>query len=445
VTGPVNAAPMLRPFAILALLALGGCSGWFGGDSQKPLPGERISVMVFERALEADPRLSDLAVRLPRPIANAEWPQEGGYPNHAMHHLSAKGGLAKAWSVDIGDGSDSETQLLAQPVVAGGRVYSLDVDADLRAWDARTGERVWSRSLKPKADDEGILGAGIAISQGRLFVTTGFADVIALDVANGREIWRRRVNGPMRSAPTVFGGRVYVVTIANELHALDAGTGQLLWTHVGITEVAGLLGGASPAVDGSTVVAAFSSGELVALRAENGREIWSDSLTAVRRFDPISTIAHIRGRPVIDGGQVIATANSGRTVAIDLRTGGRVWERAIGSSHGAWVAGDFIYLVSNSGELVCLARRTGGIRWVRQMQVFEDEEDREGPMVWTGPVLAGDRLLLGNNLGQLWSVSPYDGKLLGHVEVSGKIFIPPSVAGDTVYVLTDKANLVAFR
>jgi outer membrane protein assembly factor BamB len=442
---PVSARSPIRAFLLLLPLALAGCGGWFGGDNQKPLPGERISVMVFERNLEADPRLSDLAVRLPRPIANADWPQEGGLPNHAMHHLSAKGPLAKIWSVDIGEGSDDETQLLAQPVIAGGRIYTLDVEAELRVWDAATGDRVWRKALKPKDDDEGILGAGVAVAYGKLYVTTGFADVIALNAADGRELWRRRVNGPIRTAPTVFGGRVYVVTIANELHALDADDGRLLWTHVGITEVAGLLGGASPAVEGSTVVAAFSSGELVALRAENGREVWTDSLTAVRRFDPISTIAHIRGRPVIDGGQVIATANSGRTVAIDLRSGGRVWERSVGSSHSAWVAGDFVFLTSTSGELVCLARRTGGIRWVRQMQVFEDEEDREGPMVWTGPVLAGDRLLLGNNLGELWSVSPYDGKLLGRVEVSGNVFIPPAVAGDTVYVLTDKANLYAFK
>jgi outer membrane protein assembly factor BamB len=436
---------MIRFLAFLPLLGLAACSGWFGGDNEKPLPGERISVMTFERALEPDPGLADLAVRLPKPLVNADWPQAGGMPNHAMHHLSAKGPLVKQWSVDIGDGSDSETQLLVQPVIADGRVYTLDVEAELRAWDAATGKRLWTRELKPEDDNEGILGAGLAYSHGRLFVTTGFADVIALDAADGKEVWRRRVNGPMRTAPTVFGGRIYVVTVANELHALDTSNGAVLWTHVGITEVAGLLGGASPAVDGATVVAAFSSGELVALRAENGREIWADSLTALRRFDPISTIAHIRGRPVIDGGQVIATANSGRTVAIDLRTGNRVWERATGSSHSPWVVGDFVYLMNNAGELVCLARRNGGIRWVRQMQVFEDEEDREDPIVWTGPVLAGDRLLVGSSHGELWSVSPYTGRLLGRIKTPGAVFIPPAVANDTVYVLTDKAELIAFR
>jgi outer membrane protein assembly factor BamB len=109
------------------------------------------------------------------------------------------------------------------------------------------------------------------------------------------------------------------------------------------------------------------------------------------------------------------------------------------------VVGDFVYLMNNAGELVCLARRNGGIRWVRQMQVFEDEEDREDPIVWTGPVLAGDRLLVGSSHGELWSVSPYTGRLLGRIKTPGAVFIPPAVANDTVYVLTDKAELIAFR
>jgi outer membrane protein assembly factor BamB len=424
-------------------LLLAGCSGWFGDDSsKKALPGKRIPVLALDRSLEADPRLADVDVRLPRPYRNADWPETGGTPNHAMHHLSAKGGLAMLWSEDIGDGGDG--MLLAQPIIAAGHVFTMDVRAEVRSHDAETGNLVWRARLAPK-DADGILGGGLAWNNGKVYVTTGFADVIALDGATGRELWRRRVSGPLRAAPTVYSGRVFVVTIANELFALDAVDGRVLWNHIGITETAGLLGGASPAADGNIVVVPYSSGELFALRIENGRVIWSDSLSALRRFDPVSSLSHIRGQPVIDRGQVIATSNSGRTVAIDLRTGSRIWERPIGSNNAPWVAGDFIYMVSSAGDLLCLSRRTGGVRWVRPLQHFEDEEDREGPLVWSGPVLAGDRLLVGSSDGQLWSVSPYTGKLLGIIEASGGVFIPAAVANDTVYVLTNKARLLALR
>lgn len=430
---------------LTAALALTGCGSWLGGDGNKPLTGKRISVLALETALEPDPRIADLAVLLPRPQVNRDWPQAGGLPGHAMQHLSAKGSLNPVWQADIGTGSDDETQLLAQPVVAEGRIYTMDVNAVVRAFDAANGAGLWRRRLATREDRGGILGAGIGYEGGRLFATTGFAQVVALDAKSGREIWRRRVSGPMRAAPTISAGRVFVATVANELIALDTRDGSVLWSHLGLPEIAGLIGAASPAVSGSIVVAPFSSGELVALRVENGRQVWTESLTALRRANPAASLAHIRGRPVIDRGRVIAISNSGRQVAIDLRSGNRIWERPIGGVNQPWVAGSFIYVLSSKGELVCLTRRSGAIRWVRPMQRFEDEEDREDPIVWTGPVLAGDRLIVAGSNREVWSVSPYSGELLGRIKLSGAVMVAPLVANDTVYILTEDAELIALR
>ena len=347
----------LRTVSTLAvlLLALVACGSWFGESDDPPLPGERLPVLTFQDRLEPDPRIADLAVRLPRPTVNTDWPQAGGVPNHAMHHLAAGGDLGRLWDADIGEGSSDEAVLLAQPVVDGGRLFAMDVKARISAYDAETGEPIWQTRLESK-DDDGTLGGGIALNGGRLYATTGFAEVAALDAASGKIVWRRRLSSPMRSAPTVRDGRVFVVTIANELFALSAADGKRLWSHSGLSEVAGLVGGASPAVDAGIVVAPFTSGEVVALRVENGRVVWSDTLTPLRRTDPVTSLAHVRGRPVIDRGRVFVIGNSGRMVSIDLRTGNRLWEQKIGGVHGPWVAGEFVFVVSNNSEIICLSR-----------------------------------------------------------------------------------------
>ncbi len=428
----------------IALVALTGCGDWFGEAEEAPLPGERLPVLTFESRLEPDPRIADLQVRLPRPTVNAAWPQAGGDASHAMHHLAADGGLGRLWRADIGDGSSDDAMLLAQPVVDGGRIYAMDVEARVSAYDAETGEAVWRIRLEGD-DDDGTLGGGIAVAGGVLYATTGFAEVFALDAATGKMVWRRSLTNPLRSAPTVRGGRVFVITIANELFALDAKDGKTLWSHAALSEVAGLVGGASPAVDAGIVVAPFTSGEVIALRTENGRVVWSDTLTALRRTDPVTSLAHVRGQPVIDRGRVFVVGNSGRTVAIDLRTGNRLWEQAIGGVHGPWVAGGFVFVVSNNAELICLSRRDGRIKWIRPLQQFEDEKARRDPIRWAGPVLAGDRLLVAGTNGQIWSVSPYTGKLLGRIDVPGPVLIAPAVANQTVFLLTDDAELIALR
>ncbi len=433
--------------ALLAAMALAGCgSGYFGSSKDKePLKGERISVLSLDTSLKPDKRIQDVEVRLPRPYRNADWPQPGGVPTHANYHLAVPGKLAVAWRVDAGEGSSDDTQLLASPIVAAGRVYVLDSAANLRAFDAKTGRQLWGVDLTPDNEEEGPRGGGAAYFGGRLYVTTGFADVFCLDARTGKRIWTHRVSGPMRAGPTVLDGRVFVVTIANELHTLDAHDGHELWMHAGIVEPAGLLGGASPAAEGDAVIAAYSSGELFALRAENGRVAWSETLTPLRRADPVSEIAQIKGDPVIDRGRVLAISNSGRMVEIDMRTGGRVWEQEVAGVHTPWVAGAYIYVVTTGAELVCIDRRDGGIRWVTQLPRFENPEDKEDPIRWTGPVLVTDRLLVPASDGEIWSVSPYSGKPLGRIKLDSPILISPAVADGTVYVLTDDATLVALR
>jgi outer membrane protein assembly factor BamB len=64
---------------------------------------------------------------------------------------------------------------------------------------------------------------------------------------------------------------------------------------------------------------------------------------------------------------------------------------------------------------------------------------------WSGPVLAGERLLLASDQGEVASVSPYDGRVLGKARLRGPVTLPPVVADGTVYLLTDGGELLAYR
>jgi len=429
--------------ACLLTLLLAGC-GIFE-EEEELLPGERIPVLLLDSELTPDPLIADLAVRLPPPEANSAWPQPGGYANHAMHHLALGDAPGRAWSADAGSGSSDWERLTAQPVVADGRVFTMDTEGEVRAFDASNGARLWVVETVPEDEDEGVIGGGVAFYDGTLFVSSGAAQIIALDGASGNELWRQSLPAPMRIGPTVTAGRVFAVSVDNQLHVLAADDGRKLWTHSGITETAALLGSGSVAVEAGTVVVPYSSGELVALRVENGRAVWSDTLAAVRRVDAVSALADIRGNPVIDRGLVFAISHSGRMVAIDQRTGIRGWDKTIGGVETPWAAGDFLYVLTNVAELVCISRRDGRIRWIRTLPRYEDEEDKEDPIFWVGPVLAGDRLIVAGSTGDMISVSPYDGSVLGIVELSDGVAIAPIVADDTLYVLTEDADLIAFR
>jgi len=431
-----------RDFAalLLASFATSGCS-----DKKERLPGERISVLGLERRYDPDPALANTAVTLPPATVNPEWPQPGGNTMHAMQHLALPDASRRAWDISIGAGSGRYTKVMSQPVVAKGRVFAMDGGVQVGAWDEGSGNRVWQVDLKPEELRGNAFGGGPSFANDRLYVSTGYAQVLALDPADGKVIWRKGLNAPIHSAPTARDGRVFVVTVDNELNAFSADDGRRLWSHNGIPETAGLLGGASPAADGEVVVVAYNSGELFALRVENGHVVWSDNLALQRGPSAVAALADIHGRPVIDRDRVVAVSHSGRMVSIDLRRGDRVWEREISSSHQPWVAGDYVFVLANDNEIVCLTRADGKIRWVTPLPRYGDEKDKSDPIRWAGPVLGGNRLIALSSTGQAMSLSPLTGERGSSEDMSAAGYLGPIIANNTLYLLTDDANLSAYR
>jgi outer membrane protein assembly factor BamB len=428
-------------FTVLAAVGLAGCSE----TPKPPLPGERVAVLTGAGQLRPDPAVAAIAPEIPAPAGFAEWPQAGGNVDHEGGHAPLSATPQIAWRADAGSGSSGARLLLAQPVVAAGRVFVVDADYDVTAFDAQTGRRAWSVSARSRTESDDVRGGGIAFAEGRVFVSTGYGELIALDAADGREVWRSRIRSPARSAPTVVGGRVMVVTLDNLLVAVAASNGEPRWDVAGIRETAGLVGGAAPASDGSVVVAPFSSGDVIAIRLESGRQVWNDSLASVRRGTAVSALADIIGHPVISRGLVIAISHGGRMVAIDARTGNRAWEQDFGGVDTPWVVGGEVFVLTTASEVVALTRRQGQVRWISQMPRFERPDRRDTAIGWTGPVLAGGRLWLASSRSELVGLDPTNGSVGTRIPLPGPVRISPVVAGGTMYVLTDGGELVALR
>ena len=430
-------------------LLLTGCDSFnslMSGDNGKnKLKGTRISVLQLDTRALPDPTLANTPVVVPPAVVNTEWPQAGGYPEHAMGNLGLAAHIEQVWSSSIGSGSGRK-RLVSPPVSAQGRLYALDSGSRVTALTESDGSEQWQTDLTPEDTRGSSFGGGIAVGEGFVFAATGYAEVIALNPANGAIVWRKRIPAPARGAPTVVQGRVVAQTIDNQTLALTARTGETEWTHSGILETAGMMGSVSPAADATIVVAPYSSGEITALRIENGRPLWQDNLASARQSGTLTGLADIRGLPVIDRGLVFTVSHSGRTVAIDERTGARVWDAEIGGINTPCSAGEFLYLLSNDNELIALQRGTGHIRWVKPLDRLEDPEDKKSaPVVWSGPVLAGDRLWLTGSNEQMLAISPADGRIVDTVELPARSYLAPMVSNRTLFVLTDRGNLVAYR
>jgi outer membrane protein assembly factor BamB len=431
---------------VAAALAASGCGVFKKGKASTPVLGQRIPVLTGEGDVLVDPATTALQMTLPPPLPNANWTQSGGDATKSMGQLALGTSITRAFTVQAGRGSSLTARLASAPIVANGRVYTIDTLGTVRAFDARTGAQAWSSQTPvEKGNQAELYGGGLAYDQGHIYATNGLGFVSALDERNGGIIWKVRPGGPLRGAPSVANGSIYVISQDNQIYSLKEDDGTTQWSQPASLEVAGVFGSASPAVGQGTVVAGFSSGELNAYRYENGRQVWADALQRTSIRTSVSTLNDIDADPVIDSGQVIAVGAGGRMVAMDLITGQRQWEINIAGIATPWVAGDWIFVVTDDAKLLCVYRQNGHIRWITQLPQFEKPKSKKGLIDYSGPILAGGRLIVTGSNGALVFVDPTTGRFQSQTNIGAPVSLPPIVANSTLYVFDDRARLTAFR
>ena len=430
--------------------ALVGCSGGlFGGGDKKTTPtiGERTPILSrIERGTNVDPDLAGVSVVLPPARSNDSWPQVGGSASKSYGHLAIANNPTKRWSARIA-GANERRRLAAAPVVGGGLLYVEDTDGVIHAFDHATGATAWTREEEEMAENlrTSAFGGGVSYDNGILYATNGIGEVKAKDAETGKLLWKVKPAGPLRGSPTIAFGQVYVMTQDNQILALDATNGELLWDESGSATQSGVFGVAAPAAGQGTVIAGYSSGELSAYRYENGRPLWADALARTNISTQVSSLTDIDADPIIDSGRVYALGQGGRMAAYELVTGQRIWELTLAGISTPAIAGEWIFTLTDDARLLAIARSSGRVRWITQLQQFRDEKDKKGPIFWTGPVLAGNNLWVASSRGEIWKISVGEGSAAMFADIDQPMSLPPIVADGFLYVLDDSGTVHAWK
>lgn len=433
---------------LIGLTVLGACS-----ESEVILPGERFGTreVLQDAALAEPPEPANraAAAALPGITRNADWAQSPVSPFARTAHPALAQSLRLVMQVGLGEGDTRRKRLNVDPVVAGGRIFTMDSEHKLSAFD-RSGNLLWERSMVPGRDAATqAQGGGLAVADGRLYVASGFGRLTALDPATGGEIWAQRLGGTATGAPTAFGDLVYVTSGDSRAWAVEAETGRVRWQSEGVEDINNVAGAAPPALDDKFAIFAFGSGGIQAAFRQGGLRIWSADVAGGRNGVAVATIDDITGYPVIDGDTVYVGNHSGRVVALGLHSGERLWTARTGALGPVWPAGNSVYFVSDRNELVRLDAGTGEKVWKIDLPGYEPvrrpQRRRDTAYVHYGPVLAGGRLVVASSDGLLRSFNPENGALISSVEIPGGATTRPVIADGTLYVVNKSGQLLGYR
>jgi len=419
------------------LLTLAACR-----DPEIILQGQREDIREGNSArIENQSR----AISLPQQSANAAWPQSHGLEAYRTPHPALSAAPQRIWSVSIGSGDERRHRITAPPVAGDGRIYTLDSSVQVSA-TSPSGQLLWKTDLIASADGSAT-GGGVAFHEGVLYVSSGYGLLTALEASSGKIIWSQKLQATGSGQPTIGNGLVYLVAGDDTGWAVNTKDGRIAWKIAASPSTSNVLGGPAPVLTSDLAIFAFGSGDLTATFRSGGLRRWNASVSGKRVGHTTARIGDVTGAPVVVGNRAYVGNHSGRTVAFDLYDGNRIWTTREGALGPVWPVGGSLFQVSDLGRLLRLDANTGEVIWATRMPGYlKDKPGKRGAIVaHYGPVLAGGNVIVASNDGLLRLFKPEDGSLVRTIEVPGGATTAPIVVGKTLYVVSTKGELHAFR
>ena len=441
--------PIRAFLGFAAILALTACER----EQDVILPGEREDIRAVlsddaaEVIAEAGSENLNKPVSLDAVSRNANWVQSPASPDTRTAHPALSGSPALAWTVNIGAGDGRKNRITADPIVVDGRVFTLDSEARVSAVST-SGQVLWSTNLVPKNDSASeASGGGLAYGDGKLFISSGFGLMTALDPETGAEIWQQNLRATGSGDPTVRDGLVYLVAGDDVAWALETETGRIAWRLSASPDIKNVMGGPAPAVTDKYVVFAFGSGEVQGAFRKGGLRLWDSQVAGQRKGFSSARIGDITSDPVVVGERIYVGTHAGRTVALNLANGERIWTATDGPLNTIWPANDSVFFVTDRNELVRLDAEDGSRIWAQTLPFFTKNRPRQQTEIFghLGPIIAGNNLIVASSDGQMRLFDPANGELRGSVAIPGGASTNPVVAGGTLYIVSTKGQLLAFR
>jgi outer membrane protein assembly factor BamB len=270
-----------------------------------------------------------------------------------------------------------------------------------------------------------------SLAYGRLYVTNNDGVTFAIDAKSGETVWRRPERRCVASTPAVA-DHLVVQSFLNpppcntdsspdsldgQVVAFDSGTGAVRWrVRLGPTE-------SSPLIVGARVIVGDWRGDVVALELKTGRKLWT-----------FRTGGRVKAAVSASGNRVFVGAYDGRLYALDVRTGALQWSASSQDRFGGKgrfystpaVAYGRVYLGSTDGKVYSFGAATGELRWSRST----------GGYVYSSPAVWQRTVYVGSYSKEFLALDAATGDVRWRFRANGPISGAPTVMAGLVWFAT---------
>jgi|TARA_B110000459_G_scaffold169438_1_gene189076 outer membrane protein assembly factor BamB len=419
---------------LLLLFLLSNCAS----NSDKKL-NDRISVLSYSSDLLISTELDSKNIILSQAREVNYWSQSGQNPQNNLSHIYSD--LKFENKKKILKDSNSATNTI-QPIYFEGNLCNVSTKGFLRCLDINTEEILFEVDLKTEFEENyDIIRGGLAYFDDQIVLADGYGQVKVLSGIDGSIIWENNINLPILSAPIIYRGYIYFITLNNKIYAMDFTTGEVKWSFQTIFDDKKSLFTGVPAAIDNIIIAPFSNGEIIAFIYDTGSILWSENVSKVSSLSNFD-IKDIAANPVISDDKIYTLSNNGRLVATNMINGSLAWSLEISGANSPSVSNMQLYVIDNESRLFCINKMSGEIYWITQLEENKNGKKSGKSNDWKGPYLINGLLYTLSTHGELLSISPITSEILSskNIKITG-ISIDPVILSKNIFIIDNNSNI----
>ena len=419
---------------LLLLFLLSNCAS----NSDEKL-NDRISVLSYSSDLLISTELDSKKIILSQAREVNYWSQSGQNPQNNLSHIYSD--LKFENKKKILKDSNSATNTI-QPIYFEGNLCNVSTKGFLRCLDTNTEEILFEVDLKTEFEENyDIIRGGLAYFDDQIVLADGYGQVKVFSGIDGSIIWENNINLPILSAPIIYRGYIYFITLNNKIYAMDFTTGEVKWSFQTIFDDKKSLFTGVPAAIDNIIIAPFSNGEIIAFIYDTGSILWSENVSKVSSLSNFD-IKDIAANPVISDDKIYTLSNNGRLVATNMINGSLAWSLEISGANSPSVSNMQLYVIDNESRLFCINKMSGEIYWITQLEENKNGKKSGKSNDWKGPYLINGLLYTLSTHGELLSISPITSEILSskNIKITG-ISIDPVILSKNIFIIDNNSNI----
>lgn len=432
----------LFSFVFVAFLLVSCSEGELFGPKTPPLPGKRMNVLHYD--LLQEKTLTKDEIIVPAQASLSAWDNSdvGQFTGIPLNIKLGKNLVFKK-NINLNQYNESvvkdtapsgpiDANILGMQVAIHDDVIYSYTKGILSAYKISFNKTIWSAKAVRGKEKDDLIGGGIAHSGDVVYLSSGGRDFIAFNAHNGEELWRYTAPNVIRYIPVISNGYIYLSSTDNTIACLDL-DGKLIWRFD--APVYSLITSRlyiPNIIYHDKLINITTAGDLIVLNRLDGAEFSEVNLATTAIIGDGSLAKGPIASPILIGDHLYILTGESDLIKIDLANPQILWRQNFPGARSIWVADKIAYLLTDDNQLIAIDANNAKIVWLSDLTKELHKTDNTE---FYGPVLAGDQLILTAKEGDIFFLSPKNGKEISHFKNKSITHQIPLIVNEKAYFI----------